>query len=491
VFVLGGIALWIYLATSLHPISFLDQVWDAVVKVLLFFLQPNPIDALLIGSFKAVFYMVFALIGLVEAMFSADVFRHVVAIGVPLFMGLRIAILYLVDIFELEKQRTALLFIIQAAFGFFYHTVSFEKGQTVERDTDTPILRIGGPGRVNVDAETLAVFEHINGQHHIISLAASKSRGTVELQSFERLREVIALRDLFNESEPIHVVGRTRDGIRVEAHNVRIFYSVLRSNTTVTGEAPLYTYTDAGIWRLVFQRGRDNWYLTMRALVIQKMREFIAGHDLSEFLAASDVLRENEEDAGELRDEETTSSNPDPQSTRVSPGLPDSYNVKIKTPSSTFDFVQRAGITRRFLIPEFAREAAAMGVQLHWIDVGTWILPDPNIINKHLDAWKLVSENIMRRRSQENKQQDEKVTELVRLLRDTSLIPFKQAQNQNKTEADTSVMMISAYLSMFRSAVAVYIKNKQSIPPEIDAAINFLSDYIKEHQEKSGQARFL
>ena len=207
IFILGPLALWIGFTLHYHTILYWPQVRSSFNEAALFFLQPDALHSLMAGTVKFFIYLLFFLLDLVLSMFSANIFRHVIAIGVPAFVAVRIATLYLTDIFELDRERIALHFIGKAAFGLFYSRITIADTK-VEPD-DLPMLKIGGPGIVQVNLENAAVFDRLNGEPHVDSPDGSWRSHVAVVDSFERFREAVDLRDQIVERGGVEIPRST------------------------------------------------------------------------------------------------------------------------------------------------------------------------------------------------------------------------------------------------------------------------------------------
>jgi hypothetical protein len=201
VVIIGGLAVWVMIAVNATPPQdyFLQAAGKSIRDALFFFLDPDPFYRLLVGLVKGSIYGTFVVLQTISAMFQPPILRHVIAIGVPIFLAVRISTMYLADIFELEDQKISFRFIIRAAFGLSYERIVIENGHIRPQDQKKPLAIIGGPGLVQVNLENLAVFERINGDPHIIPPTTQlifPFRYDAILHGFERLRDVIDLRDL-------------------------------------------------------------------------------------------------------------------------------------------------------------------------------------------------------------------------------------------------------------------------------------------------------
>jgi hypothetical protein len=194
----------------------------------------------------------------------------------------------------------------------------------------------------------------------------------------------------------------------------------------------------------------------MKGMVRRNLQEFIGEHRLSEFLAASDV-----------------------------PGMANEGPL--------LKFIPRQELTDLFVNPRFIANAARMGLQLNWIDVGTWFAPDSTapVTQKHLEALKITGENETRRKNLETVEKESRLEELTRLIREVPLITNAEARAQNKLDVEGKIDLIFAYLGLLRSAQADMAHRQAPPSPELDAAINFLSGYLKDYKERAGKVRWL
>ena len=286
--IIGGL-LWAGLAFSRHPYT------------------PNsePMRSLLEYPFRA--------------LFAPDVFKHILIGAFVFWFAYRVAAIYLADIFELRDVRIAERFVRQSAFASQYDVIEIKQGEVSQKDQKSPIFLIGGPGKVRVYLENAALFEKIGGTPYVIEATPPKTKpgsgqinrsnqswfarmgknfgslprrgvlkirsnedGTRFINSFERYRSVIDLRDQVAE---ISVEGRTRDGIAIQAKNMRVIFSVRRDGQEPTLEKP-YPFNHEAIETLVYDLTRESWTDAMAAQIKRELGKFIARHTLSEFLAA-------------------------------------------------------------------------------------------------------------------------------------------------------------------------------------------------------------
>jgi hypothetical protein len=124
----------------------------------------------------------------------------------PFFIALQCASLYLADIFELEHVRVARDFVWSVALSGSEETIRVSHGEISEADRHSPTFLIGGPGKVIVDLDSVALFERPDGLPRIIGPTTKEPRARATLEGFERFRQAIDTRD--------HYVD-LRDGLQV------------------------------------------------------------------------------------------------------------------------------------------------------------------------------------------------------------------------------------------------------------------------------------
>lgn len=419
----------------------------------------------------------------ISPFFRLDILRHVLVGWVVYWLSFRVAAVYLDDIFEINDVSVASRYINQSAFASSYDRITIREGGISKRDLNSPIFRIGGPGLVRVHLENAALFERVDGSPHIIG-PSSKS---VPLEGFERIREVIDLRD--QDRKSLEVEGRTRDGIPVIAKDIRIVFSVYRgSNKDRINFRQPYPYTVKAIQNLIYKQKKGDWTQAIENKIKSRLRNFISQHTLSEFL--SNVSPEEMKEAKPGAQSLEWQSDFGPQSAQgeyspgfaVEPGLPDDFDLP-KSPSvvppSGSDFISRDEITESLYA--FAQHSAEgseeRGFELQWIGVGTWLTPE--IIQKrHLEAWEKTiqnriegSENTLKRLRRESR-----LKELLRLIQDVPINSFGVYMNRTQDSEKIKLELLLAYREKLRSAQEFYLERGQSPSPKLNAALEHLSN---------------
>ena len=107
------------------------------------------------------------LIFVCDAFFGPQTLRYLPVVLLPFIFALQAAANYLDDIFELGRVDIARDFILQVALTGNRKHIRIREGQIHPDDMDSPIYRIGGPGQVEVELDSVALFEKLDGRPSI------------------------------------------------------------------------------------------------------------------------------------------------------------------------------------------------------------------------------------------------------------------------------------------------------------------------------------
>lgn len=426
-----------------------------------------------------------------RALFAPDVFKHVLVGCFVFWIAYRAAAIYLDDMFELKNVRIAEKFIRQSAFASQYGVIEIKDGEVTLKDQKSPIFLIGGPGKVRVYLENAALFERIGGMPHVIEPTTQKKGGTkrkaependsllarsqgllgaliraeeeeevsvkdssIFLESFERLRQVIDLRDQVQE---MSVEGRTRDGIPIHAKNLRIIFSIYRDGKDATLSKP-YPFSQEAVETLVYKLGRMDWTNAMASQIRRELGAFIARHTLSEFLAA--IGQPELEQATEFQTELKMEAD------RMA-GVDGSDEIKVENPPP---FVPRPVISDLFYdFDDFVTRTKKSGVELRWIGLGTWTFPSEIIPERHLQAWRISYENLARGSEAVLNAitVSSQAEQLAAIVRETPIGTNKQLEVSKTTRKLHMARLAIAYRSKLTAALEIY--DRRDIPDSQNA----------------------
>jgi len=272
----------------------------------------------------------------------------------PAILGIALALYggaqYLADLYELETPAIAWRYLLGAVFGLWYPTLAVQSGDLESLDRRNPLLRIGGPGYLILHLGFAAVFETPTGQPRVYGPSRRNPQAQpVFIPGFERLREVIDLRDQLRQLDQVPAV--TKDGIEVFARDVQVVFRVSAGERRSLQQP--YPYDPRSILSLVYgqvvaENGPSRWTEALPELARSELRSFVAQRTLEEFLA--------------IRSEAASAPEGWPEPT---------------TPSRVH--IPRRQLTDSFHTPERQQRLKELGLELVWVGVGTWEVRDDQI----------------------------------------------------------------------------------------------------------------
>jgi hypothetical protein len=416
------------------------------------------------------------------------IFQYVPIFLAPFFIALQCAALYLADIFELDHPSVARSFITGVALSGSEETIRVSHGDISDEDRLSPTYLIGGPGKVIVDLDSVALFEKPDGTSRIIGPTGKEPRGRATLDGFERFRQAIDLRDQYVElrdqdSRSPSVKSRSLDGIPITATDVRLMFSVYRGGAKPTSDLP-YPFSKEAIEQIIYQSTSRvtpelpnpstyefSWIFRMIGLIRGELSSFMGKHKLTAYLAniglpELEKLKQREESIVEQVQRLTQDQDfllPDEQ-------------------KSAPEFQPRHKITSLFtqFADEFTKRARSSGVELHWIGVGTWKTPIEIVPERHLDAWKLSNENLYRE-SPEMLSRLEKeaiMQKLVTLIQDVPLVAFTKATADEKEQKKAMRLLLQSYHQQLLEAAEFMRARGEAVPLTIEEAIAHINTIL-------------
>lgn len=332
----------------------------------------------------------FLLSALGNTFLSFDVLLMAAALGLPFLLALEFAALYQSDIYEIANNSVSRRFIFQAAFAIPpYQTFEIKEEKLTAEQRKSPFIQIGGPGIVKPNPEFAVIFERLDGNPHFIRAGMSKKDRT--LQGFERLRRIIDVRDHTFHYEKI--IGRTKDGIKIEIQDVNLLFSIWRQsgNTPLNNPYPAHL---RDLYWLTYQQVGEHWTNAMTELVEDHLLRFIQNHTISEILSAVGEPEIRRQIALESTIHRLAYGQPLRRPLRFI------YSPQLPQPLIPPTFVPRPQLSNFFksFTQEFPLAARQRGLRLEWINVGTWHTTHPILLDQHIEAWRLTSENMTRSR---------------------------------------------------------------------------------------------
>jgi len=365
------------------------------------------------------------------------------------FIALQCAAIYLADVFELESTadiavgvKVARDFIWEVALSGSDETIRIQQGDISEEHRLSSNYLIGGPGKVIVDLDSVALFEKPDGTPHVIGPTGKEHGGKATLDGFERFRQAIDIRDQYvdlrdQDRKAQSVKGRSRDGIPITATDVRLMFSVYRGeNPQKTDQFP-FPYSREAIEQIIYKASSkvtpDNenpsayefsWTSNMIGLIRGTLGNFMRERKLSDYL--SSIGKPEFERA--KRSEEAIAE----QVQRLTQQADKEEEGNKPKPAPEFTFTPRYEITNLFseFTEGFSKSARTNGVQLRWIGVGTWKTPpEIDVVSeKHFEAWQLSQKNLKEGSDEAMKgaQNNARLDRLVSLIKSVPLEAFDE-----------------------------------------------------------------
>jgi hypothetical protein len=428
----------------------------------------------------------------------------VLIVGICSTIGIHIAGDFLADVFELEDTGVAQKYIRDVAFGTGNDVLHLGGGRIPERGAKSPMILIGGPGRVQVEFDTAALFEKPDGTPHVVGPRPSgpvrtrHAESEFHLEGFERLREpLINLRDQYIGSasgEPMVVTGRSLDGLPISVADVRGVFSVRRADGGVETEASIdqpYPFRPRDIENLIYRQSvpvmtggaepsglPGQWAQVMQDLIEAALREFMSQNRFAEYFAG---VGARELELSEFLQDTILSRSLQISKDTAEPVAPD--------PQTESGFRPRTDLSRSFrkYSSEFSLKAQEHGLELHWIGVGTWKMPDEKtstvVDGKHLEAWRENRENAQRSEAQalERATEAARIEGKLQLIQETPIASHEKNRSRYSSKAVLLECLLQNYLEQLRSALDIVDRNPaESADRQIlDNAILMLEDLLR------------
>jgi hypothetical protein len=267
--------------------------------------------------------------------FTRQVLRHALPPVAGVLLALYFGAAYLRDLLELPNLRQALKYLTATLFGQDYPRMTITGGQARVADPETnPMLRVGGPGWVDIKIGNAAIFERVVGPSSVLGA------GTHFVRRFETLREAFDLREIERSRDDVRTI--TKDGVPLVLSEVRARFRIrAREMRTVANPYPVMVgaIRDAAYNRKVTARGLEDWADMVAGAVKGTITSWIARRRMDELI-------------------------PPPADGSQAPAeLPPPF---------------RKALHEHFQHKDTRQKFAAMGAEIIWVSVGH-LRPDPDI----------------------------------------------------------------------------------------------------------------
>lgn len=460
------LALGLIFSLRVHPLA----TWGEELRLLFQYLF-NPIYAQA-NQDAAIRFFNFAF----GAALGPQSLRYLPLFILPFVIALQSAAIYLADVFEIKKIEIAREFITQVALTGSRKTIIIGNGDIADKDKDSSIYLIGGPGQVQVELDTAALFEKPYGQPNVIGPTV---KGKAKLEGFERLRQAIDLRDQYTDS--LDIKSRSLDGVPIGTTDVRMVFSVWRKDKQRTAKKP-HPFSKKAIETLVYgQVSRvvkdgpnpseppSSWTGTIQGLIRGKLGGFMSKHRLAEYIASIGVT---EVEQARHRENEIIKVGQD-----VIAG-DDSLEPRNVPPPPEFQPRHKVSNLFSQFTDAFTKKASKRGVQLSWIGVGTWKTPNEIVPEKHLEAWRLSRDNMERgsKEALDGLQNEAQLQQTLRLIQNIPLARFQQ--NTGQEHKDIIQNLLIGYREQLIETIVLLEKSNRPVPNAIRAAIKHIEEVL-------------
>jgi len=410
---------------------------------------------------------------------DAYTLQYVPILLASFFIALQSAALYLADVFELEDVRAARRFVRAVALSGSNEIIRISEGGISEESRESPTYLIGGPGKVIVDLDTVALFEKPDGSPRVIGPTGKEPGGSAMLEGFERFRQAIDIRD---HHADLQVESRSRDGIPITATDVRMMFSVHRDGKQPSTEFP-YPFSEKAIEQLIYQSGsivtphlpnpsthEFSWIINMISLIRGELGGFMSQHNLTEYLASIGMPEFERAKAQEAIIAA--------QARQLTTPAEEASKTPEEKPAP--EFTSRREITNLFgqFAQKFTDRARERGVELHWIGVGTWKTPVEIVPEKHLEAWKLSQENLYRESKEVLKRLEDEaiVQKLVTLIQDVPVATYQKAIDDETEHQNAMKSLLLAYRQQLTEAAEFMQEKGERVSPGIVQAMEIIAE---------------
>lgn len=457
------------------------EMWTRHIRdIFSFFLNPN-FPATYSGNplinFAFFTYTVFT---------DPRIFQYFPIFLAPFFIALQCAALYLADIFELEHVSVARDFIWRVTLSGSEETIRVTQGAISEADQQSPTYRIGGPGKVIVDLDSVALFEKPDGTPRIIGPTVKEPRARATLEGFERFRHAIDTRDHYvdlrdQDSQSQSVKSRSLDGIPVTATDVRLMFSVYRGEIKPSAENP-YPFSREAIKQIIYQATSRvtpelpspstyefSWINRMIGLIRRELGTFMSEHKLTEYLAnigMPELERLKQREQNLFEEVQKIVLQEQDFSTPKEPKIVPEFQPRDKIKNLFTEFAQA-----------FTKRAQSNGVELHWIGVGMWKTFVEIVPEKHLEAWKLSNENLYRESPEVlGKLETEAILEkTIALIQDVPIAAHMEATQEEESRNALRALLLAYHQQLLEAAEFMRAKG-EAVPPNIEEAIAHINN---------------
>ncbi len=350
-------------------VGFFILVWGAAALIERPAPAPELMASLLQGQADLIALFLRPLLTAGYALIQLEVLRHLVLPGIIVALGVNAGARYLDDLFELKDLGAARDYLLLSLFGGPYPVMVIKDGEVTPESRRSTLYRIGGPGYVKIHLGNAALFERVTGASDLYAATAAQF-----LEGFERLREVVDLRDQIRQRSDMEVY--TKDGLRVKAMDIQVLFRIW-SNRQPRDQSNPYPYDPVAVRRVIYGKAVGSarqpvlWSEAIAELASSAVTNYIGGRLLRDLIAQKGKI--GIPTANQAAAQSAITTGQVISSTPVPPG---------ELPENT-----RRRLSLTIYSEATAQDFETAGVELVWIDVGTLDTPD-EVEQELIDAWQ-------------------------------------------------------------------------------------------------------
>jgi hypothetical protein len=273
-----------------HDIRKRWSILAILVLIILYWLLAQQVERIDLGAWQwwqaralafPLLYTLTPLVTFVAEMLSWRVLRYFIPFIVGMWLARTLTISLVQLLYDLPVRADAVQFLRRLQTRETGEAPLYlERRNFNELRLKSPLLRIGGPGRIIVDKGDVAITE-LNGRFHRIL-----PTGMHGLARFERVRTVLDLRS--QEREQVGVSLVTRDGIELKT-DVGVTFRILPGEEPSTKNRP-FPFDREAVRRAAYTEtvlidgGISTWESVALSTVIDKLQQAVAGYRLDELI---------------------------------------------------------------------------------------------------------------------------------------------------------------------------------------------------------------
>jgi hypothetical protein len=222
----------------------------------------------------------YTVIELIASFFTRETLRHALPPLAGITIALYVGASYMRNLLELPTLGPAYKFLTATLFGTDYPRLLINEGlASVDDPLTNPMLKIGGPGWVDIRIGSAALFERLAGPSSVVGA------GTHFIRRFETLRAAFDLREIERHKENIRVI--TKDGLPLILTEVRVRFR-LKSREARHAANP-YPVLVSAVRKAAYERkvtdaGLEPWPDTVAGAVVGTLTSWIGRSRMDELI---------------------------------------------------------------------------------------------------------------------------------------------------------------------------------------------------------------